>query len=101
MKRLGCTMFADVLLNADNAFVITKLGVAPAGSVLAYQQEVFPPTFESWISESIMLGMGQVCAVEDPPLFECVDEYILPTGTDNVASILKVGESYESMQNIQ
>lgn len=69
LQSLGTFDFAAVLLAAGGASVDTKLGPAPAGSALSYQQAKLPAGFTTWMSPSISQGAATVTPVPALTLF--------------------------------
>lgn len=69
LQSLGTFDFAAVLLAAGGPSVDTKLGPAPAGSALSYQQAKLPAGFTTWLSPSISQGAATVTPVPALTLF--------------------------------
>lgn len=70
--------FALVLLAARRQSVETKLGPAPAGSPMSYQQAQLPAGFTTWMSDSIFMGAGTVSLVPAPSLFDRASQPTFP-----------------------
>ncbi|KAG0423163.1 hypothetical protein HPB47_001052 [Ixodes persulcatus] len=58
LENIGNFDFASVLLAARRQSVETKLGPAPAGSPMSYQQAQLPAGFTTWMSDNIVMGAG-------------------------------------------
>ncbi|XP_037518828.1 uncharacterized protein LOC119395886 [Rhipicephalus sanguineus] len=69
LQSLGTFDFAAILLAAGGPSVDTKLGPAPAGSALSYQQAKHPAGFTTWMSPSISQGAATVTPVPAFTLF--------------------------------
>ncbi|XP_075730954.1 uncharacterized protein LOC142774509 [Rhipicephalus microplus] len=69
LQSLGTFDFAAILLAAGGPSVDTKLGPAPAGSALSYQQAKLPAGFTTWMSPSISQGAATVTPVPALTLF--------------------------------
>lgn len=65
LKKRGNHSFGSMLLAAKGPFVETRLGLAPIGSPLSYQQALLPGGFETWLSSDILPGSGKVTFVPD------------------------------------
>ncbi|KAL1429585.1 hypothetical protein MTO96_016095 [Rhipicephalus appendiculatus] len=65
LKKRGNHSFGSMLLAAKGPFVETRLGLAPIGSPLSYQQALLPGGFETWVSSDILPGSGRVTFVPD------------------------------------
>ncbi|CAN7992681.1 unnamed protein product [Ixodes hexagonus] len=70
LDRLGNHHFAAVLRAATGTFTETKLGLAPAGSPLSYQQAKLPAGFKAWVSSSLSGGSGALGPVPGAFLFD-------------------------------
>ncbi|KAH7932602.1 hypothetical protein HPB51_029206 [Rhipicephalus microplus] len=69
LQSLGTSDFAAILLAAGWPSVNSKLGPAPAGSALSYQQAKLPAGFTTWMSPGIMQGAATVTSVPALTLF--------------------------------
>ncbi|KAH8036580.1 hypothetical protein HPB51_001614 [Rhipicephalus microplus] len=69
LQSLGTSDFAAILLAAGWPSVNSKLGPAPAGSALSYQQAKLPAGFATWMSPGIMQGAATVTSVPALTLF--------------------------------
>ncbi|KAG0435467.1 hypothetical protein HPB47_018462, partial [Ixodes persulcatus] len=58
LQRPGDQAFGAVLLAAPGPLTDTKLGPAPAGSQLSYQQAMLPSGYKTWTSANISGGIG-------------------------------------------
>ncbi|KAL1480392.1 hypothetical protein MTO96_051069 [Rhipicephalus appendiculatus] len=65
LKKRANHSFGSMLLAAKGPFVETRLGLAPIGSALSYQQALLPGGFETWVSSDILPGSGRVTFVPD------------------------------------
>lgn len=68
LQSLRTFGFAAVLLATAGPSADTKLGPAPAGSALSYQQANLPAGFTMWMSPSISEGAATVTSVPAPTL---------------------------------
>lgn len=70
LEELGNHDFASILRAATGPFSDTKLGLAPVGSPLSYQQAMVPAGFKTLISGNILNGAGKLGSVLELLLFD-------------------------------
>ncbi|XP_040072516.2 uncharacterized protein LOC115329946, partial [Ixodes scapularis] len=70
LQSLGNQDFGAVLLAARGPLTDTKLGPAPAGSPLSYQQAMLPSGYKTWTSANISAGIGLATSVPELSLFD-------------------------------
>ncbi|KAG0418012.1 hypothetical protein HPB47_005186 [Ixodes persulcatus] len=70
LQSLGNQDLGAVLLAARGPLTDTKLGPAPAGSQLSYQQAMLPSGYKTWTSANISAGIGLATSVPELSLFD-------------------------------
>ncbi|CAN8023680.1 unnamed protein product [Ixodes persulcatus] len=75
LDKLGNHHFAAVLRAATGTFAETRLGHAPAGSPLSYQQAKLPAGFKTWVSSSLSRGSGTLGPVPGGFLFDGTSQH--------------------------
>lgn len=69
LETLSNSHFAAVLLAVQTPLKETKMGLAPAGSPMTYQQANKCHGFKTWLSRTITPGGGAICPVPKLHLF--------------------------------
>ncbi|KAM7313309.1 uncharacterized protein ISCGN_003184 [Ixodes scapularis] len=80
LENIGNFDFASVLLAARRQSVETKLGPAPAGSPMSYQQAQLPAGFTTWMSDNIVMGAGTISLIPVPSFFNRASQPTFPGG---------------------